>query len=144
MIRIAVIVVLVLAVAVFGSAKSILRRVLLAAILTLFSSLSPWPNISGSAESLSINRPPRPLINNLGLPLGYIRVVNGTIEKIHWKPAATDLACWFILITSVAIFQDQIRKRRNSRMRRAGLCIKCGYNLEGNVSGVCSECGERC
>ncbi len=21
-------------------------------------------------------------------------------------------------------------------------CQKCGYNLRGNVSGVCSECGE--
>ena len=27
------------------------------------------------------------------------------------------------------------------RRRRRGLCLKCGYNLEGNVSSVCSECG---
>ncbi len=27
--------------------------------------------------------------------------------------------------------------------RKKGLCVKCGYNLKGNVSGVCSECGER-
>ena len=27
--------------------------------------------------------------------------------------------------------------------RRNGLCLRCGYNLEGNVSGVCSECGEK-
>ena len=26
--------------------------------------------------------------------------------------------------------------------RRRGLCLRCGYNLEGNVSGVCPECGE--
>lgn len=31
---------------------------------------------------------------------------------------------------------------RRHRRRRRGLCIRCGYNLEGNVSGVCSECGE--
>jgi hypothetical protein len=24
-----------------------------------------------------------------------------------------------------------------------GHCQKCGYNLTGNVSGVCPECGER-
>jgi hypothetical protein len=24
-----------------------------------------------------------------------------------------------------------------------GHCRKCGYNLTGNVSGVCPECGER-
>lgn len=30
---------------------------------------------------------------------------------------------------------------RRYRRRKRGLCIKCGYNLTGNVSGVCSECG---
>jgi hypothetical protein len=27
--------------------------------------------------------------------------------------------------------------------RRRGQCLACGYNLAGNVSGVCSECGTR-
>lgn len=31
---------------------------------------------------------------------------------------------------------------RRWRRRRRNLCIRCGYNLEGNVSGVCPECGE--
>ena len=31
-------------------------------------------------------------------------------------------------------------KRRGSQ-RRAGLCPTCGYDLRGNVSGVCPECG---
>jgi hypothetical protein len=26
--------------------------------------------------------------------------------------------------------------------KKKGLCIKCGYNLTGNVSGICPECGE--
>ncbi len=26
--------------------------------------------------------------------------------------------------------------------RVRGLCLTCGYNLEGNVSGDCPECGE--
>jgi hypothetical protein len=30
---------------------------------------------------------------------------------------------------------------RGYRRRRRGLCVKCGYNLTGNVSGVCPECG---
>ena len=29
------------------------------------------------------------------------------------------------------------------RQRKKGLCLKCGYNLTGNVSGVCPECGEK-
>jgi len=31
---------------------------------------------------------------------------------------------------------------RADRPYPPGHCSKCGYNLEGNVSGVCSECGE--
>jgi hypothetical protein len=30
---------------------------------------------------------------------------------------------------------------RRHRRRRQGLCIQCGYNLKGNVSGICPECG---
>ncbi len=32
------------------------------------------------------------------------------------------------------------RHRRRFRRKR-GLCVKCGYDLTGNESGVCSECG---
>ncbi len=34
------------------------------------------------------------------------------------------------------------RSRRRHRLA-SGCCIRCGYNLTGNVSGVCPECGER-
>ena len=30
---------------------------------------------------------------------------------------------------------------RRYRRRRKGLCVKCGYNLTGNTTGICSECG---
>ncbi len=30
---------------------------------------------------------------------------------------------------------------RRYRRRRRGLCLTCGYDLEGNLSGVCPECG---
>ena len=32
------------------------------------------------------------------------------------------------------------RGRRYLRARK-GLCLHCGYNLKGNISGVCPECG---
>ena len=39
-----------------------------------------------------------------------------------------------------------LRARRRDRLRQYRrehcLCLKCGYNLTGNVSGVCPECGE--
>jgi hypothetical protein len=32
-------------------------------------------------------------------------------------------------------------KRGEAAARRAqGLCVRCGYNLTGNVSGICPEC----
>lgn len=32
---------------------------------------------------------------------------------------------------------------RRYRRRRRGLCLKCGYDLTGNVTGVCPECGTK-
>ncbi len=34
-----------------------------------------------------------------------------------------------------------VHRKRRQRML-LGHCRSCGYNLTGNVSGVCSECGE--
>ncbi|UCC32287.1 MAG: hypothetical protein JSU86_08395 [Phycisphaerales bacterium] len=33
---------------------------------------------------------------------------------------------------------------RRARRRAAGCCRHCGYNLTGNTSGVCPECGQCC
>ena len=47
----------------------------------------------------------------------------------------------FILFSAyptVAFYRHPLRRWR---WRRKGLCPKCGYNLTGNESGVCSECG---
>ncbi len=32
---------------------------------------------------------------------------------------------------------------RIERRWRAGLCVRCGYQLYGNVSGTCPECGNK-
>ena len=37
-------------------------------------------------------------------------------------------------------FRGPYRRRRR---RAKGLCMKCGYNLTGNVSGICPECGTK-
>lgn len=36
-------------------------------------------------------------------------------------------------------------KRRAARVefrRKNGICVNCGYDLRGNTTGVCPECGE--
>ena len=40
----------------------------------------------------------------------------------------------------VAFCRGPLRRRHR---REKGLCVRCGYNLEGNVSGICPECGEK-
>lgn len=39
---------------------------------------------------------------------------------------------------TVALIRGPVRRRRR---RRRGLCTECGYDLTGNESGVCAECG---
>jgi len=54
---------------------------------------------------------------------------------------------WIVWATSVlpvlwiSIFLRAWRKNR--RRARAGRCARCRYDLTGNVSGICPECGSR-
>lgn len=45
------------------------------------------------------------------------------------------------LVCIVAIGVRAIVKRVREAREREGLCESCGYNLTGNTSGVCPECG---
>lgn len=51
-----------------------------------------------------------------------------------WAPAVL-----FLTYPAIAFACGPVRRWRR---RRKGCCVKCGYNLTGNVTGVCSECGE--
>jgi len=44
------------------------------------------------------------------------------------------------LVLTAAILTSKPQRRRNVR-RKLQLCIHCGYNLTGNTTGICSECG---
>ena len=50
---------------------------------------------------------------------------------------------WWVLAATSAILPLVRGSRAVSRARRRarGLCPRCGYDLTGNVSGVCPECG---
>jgi hypothetical protein len=59
------------------------------------------------------------------------------------KTVGVAVPFWFLLALS-AIQPTYIVTRgplRRWRRRRQGRCLACGYNLTGNVSGICSECG---
>jgi len=44
----------------------------------------------------------------------------------------------FATYPTIAFIRGPLRRYRR---RRKGLCVKCGYNLTGNTTGICSECG---
>lgn len=55
--------------------------------------------------------------------------------------APTSVPVWFWGLwgaTSVALVAALLAPRRRIR---DGHCCKCGYDLTGNVSGMCPECG---
>jgi len=61
---------------------------------------------------------------------------------------AVELSIYFlfgtVLYTSVGGFLGWSVARICLRFRRPfnlGVCQKCGYNLRGNVTGICPECG---
>ena len=57
------------------------------------------------------------------------------IEIVVWP-----LFVLFSLCPTTAFVRGPVRRWRR---RRKGLCIPCGYDLTGNVSGVCPECGSK-
>jgi len=44
----------------------------------------------------------------------------------------------FATYPTIAFIRGPLRRYRR---RKRGLCIRCGYNLTGNTTGVCSGCG---
>lgn len=64
---------------------------------------------------------------------GYFRLDLG----LDLLPIAILLSVWPACAYTLA------RIRRAMRTRR-GQCLECGYDLTGNVSGVCPECGKPC
>ena len=49
---------------------------------------------------------------------------------------------WFIGISAYPAFVALRRIRQHWRSRREECCRECGYDLTGNESGVCPECGK--
>lgn len=47
----------------------------------------------------------------------------------------------FSIYPFVILLSAILRIWRRRRFRRAGRCVSCGYNLTGNMSGLCPECG---
>jgi hypothetical protein len=82
-----------------------------------------------------------PLTVNVGGQIAYCVLLP---EKPVQKMISFRL--WLVpLLVGFCMFMAGWRARgpvRRLRRRQRGLCVGCGYDLTGNVSGACPECGQ--
>ena len=98
-----------------------------------------WGHSSGFPAAVP---PPQTGWNRLGFrhwPNG-MRIVNENYEVIGHQTWVVPRWLVILPLTFPALAWGITRLRRRSK-RRPGLCRSCGYDLTGNLSGVCPECG---
>lgn len=62
-------------------------------------------------------------------------------ERTHF--VFVGIPYWAIVVVTMIVPADWMLGRwRKRHLRRDGACPACGYDLTGNVSGVCPECGK--
>ncbi len=66
--------------------------------------------------------------------------LGGTLVLIEAKLSLWLVAVFVSAYPTLAFIRGPLRRHRR---RKRGLCLKCGYNLTGNTSGVCPECGAK-
>jgi hypothetical protein len=91
-----------------------------------------WPDLSDEVE---------PGHKKFGFAFGFTRGFTHASwrDGYRWEFVAPYIFPVLLLavLPSLRIF-NRLRYRRR---QRPGLCVQCSYNLNGNTSGVCPECG---
>jgi hypothetical protein len=72
-------------------------------------------------------------------PDGLLQVPSRVPSSVRYVVTTVALPCWFLFV--LAAIPTGLAWRIDRRRYRTGHCQRCGYNLTGNVSGRCSECG---
>ena len=79
-------------------------------------------------------------VGSLELPRGCCR---STTPCPKQRLRIASIPLWFVLLClswypTLALIRSPFRRWRR---RRGGCCLNCGYDLRGNLTGVCPECG---
>lgn len=103
------------------------------------------PNNRPTTALHNYERPISQSARDLGPWLGFIyeQLSNVYPDRIY-RSAHIVVPLWMPLVVfgsypAIAFIRGPLRRWRR---RKRGLCIRCGYDLEGNISGTCPECGE--
>jgi hypothetical protein len=99
-------------------------------------------NLSGAPAAAPTHRPCTPPVRQFSFwefEAAYFQcpVHIELRNRFHLRLPLVTLAIPFVLLAARSLARTG---RQKIRLRR-GLCVKCGYNLVGNTSGVCPECG---
>ncbi len=107
-----------------------------------------WNRQGGPLVSLSAGRVYISLEQGQGPSPGWIArrekpaVFFWTRYPLKWEPQRHTVCCPLWVLFLIAIVPTGLLWWRDRRRIPPGYCQKCGYNLTGNVSGRCPECGE--
>jgi hypothetical protein len=74
-----------------------------------------------------VTRVGRSIVGHIAAPYAFL-LCAGLLAVSAWQ-------CWVLT-------RPEIKELFGIRQYPPGFCQKCGYNLTGNVSGRCPECGE--
>lgn len=69
------------------------------------------------------------------------RPVLGVVAFGEAIGVAGNLAAWLIVSLAALVGWESMARWRNRRQLHFPRCANCGYNLTGNISGACPECG---
>lgn len=95
---------------------------------------------SDDGSRIAILRTPPPAFFQANRIRNPIAIWRG--NPVQWSVIRAPL--WWVSVLlatypTIAFIRGPLRRHRR---RRRGECIGCGYDLTGNESGVCPECGE--
>ena len=112
-------------------------------------SASTWVSVQVESGCITVaRRLSPPLVTPQAIFMeDLLRPVPKQFAGIAWSRnrVSCRLGPSLVLVAVLAIYPTIAFIRgplRRHRRRKRGLCVQCGYNLAGNVSGVCPECGE--
>ncbi|MDB5295282.1 MAG: hypothetical protein JWO31_1265 [Phycisphaerales bacterium] len=105
-----------------------------------------WTNLAGNTDPRAEVGAWRFILhhNAEGMRELAVRGPDGMLRRFHYAGAvlASQLygGGWLLWVVAAAWRREQ-SKRLGADRRRLGRCAGCGYDLTGNASGACPECG---
>jgi hypothetical protein len=128
------------------------RAVLVLLVLVIAAGLLCWPVADETwVTAMGWSGGPDPNWHTrtiaVGLPCRWLTLEHnwnlrqGTNERTHRVEVSRLLADLAVVLGVPLAAWLAFRFWRGKARRRKGACLRCGYDLTGNVSGVCPECG---